>query len=80
MLFNEEETKGSKMKITLSAKILTAYGFALMSVLLSIGIVSNWGYFHSGNIILLAAMIASFPIFGIALTILEVVFGKDGGF
>jgi hypothetical protein len=68
------------MKITLSAKILTAYGFILMSVLLSIGIVSNWGYFYSGNILLLAAMIASFPILAIALTILEVVFGKDGGF
>lgn len=68
------------MKMSLSAKILTTYGLALMAILLGIGILSDWGYFHSGNILLLAFIIASYPILGIALTILEVAFGRNGGF
>jgi hypothetical protein len=69
--------KGEKMKISISAKILMGYGFVLTFVLLSTGIVSNWNYYYTMNTPLLAFIIASFPILAIALTILEIVFGKD---
>lgn len=67
-------------KLSLTAKILTVYGFGLIAGLLYIGVRSSWTYFHSGNILLLGIIIASYPIMGIALTLLEVVFSKNGGF
>ena len=68
------------MKFTLSAKILTIYGLCLILGLFYIGVSTDWAYFHSDNILLLALIIASYPILGIALTILEVALGKNGGF
>ena len=68
------------MKLTLSAKILVAYGFGLIAGLSYIGVSTDWTYFNCGNILLLALIVASYPILCIALTILEVIVGKDGGF
>ena len=68
------------MEQSLSAKILTVYGLCLIAGLYYIGVRSGWTYFHSGNILLFAFIIASYPILGIALTILEVRFAKEGGF
>lgn len=68
------------MELTLSAKILVIYGALLIMGLFCLNIRSGWAYFHSDNILLLAFIIASYPVLGIALTILEVAFGKDGGF
>ena len=67
-------------KLSLPARILITYGVLVILGLSYLGIISGWTYFHSGNILLLAFIIASYPILGIALTILEVIFGKDGGF
>jgi len=72
--------KQEDTKLSLGAKILTVYGLSLIAGLIYIGIRSGWAYFHSGNILLFAFIIASYPILGIALTILEVIFGKNGGF
>ena len=68
------------MKQSLGAKILTVYGLCLIAGLSYISVRFGWTYFHSGNILLLAFLIASYPILGIVLTILEVIFGKEGGF
>ena len=68
------------MELTLTAKILVIYGVLLILGLSYLGISSTWTYFHSGNLLLLAFIIASYPILGIALTILEVLFAKEGGF
>jgi len=68
------------MKLTLSAKILVAYGFGLICGFAYMGAHSNWACFHSDNSLLLALIVASYPILGLALTIVEVVYGKNGGF
>jgi hypothetical protein len=57
--------------MSVSAKILTLYGCAIIALLLGIGILSDWNYFHSGNVALLALIIGSYPLLGIALDILD---------
>lgn len=71
--------KNQNYKMSVYAKILTLYGCAIIALLLGIGIRSDWSYFHSGNVALLALIIGSYPIFGIFLTILEEAFSENGG-